>query len=541
MKIVKLFIMLIILVSFSCATSRGSLFENTAGKSSAASQTAVDTDTYFTDNTDTENDEGLTITSTPYGCDVFIDHEYMGTTPLTLTLDTGKYKIVVIKKGYYHEARWINYTSGENREIDFILKQITGYLYLETEPSGTKVKADGSILDEGVNELPIGRYQIDADLFGYNHFSTRVFISEKETTKLFITMKPADFEFSDLRLTRSRFNPDNPSGLGLSRITFTVSTYGKGKLSIYSPSGDVVLTHLFPLFSDWNQSFTWKGRDGYGKPLADGTYKIVLTGKDESGERTDIKTAYAVIDHSIIIKNRNVFSGAAGTLFSPTPDLLPEGNLQVTLSSIGHIEGAVYRFPSTAALRITPWQGFETDISGGIIIQSPRDNDYIFSLSGKKEIIRSGEKNPFSLSGILKGTYTSTYIDTMYNFTGLSVSFPAGITSGPFTMVITPDITFSPYRASFFDEETSAGFYLMGYGRGAVLFDFGPVWTGISGSVRTIPFSEGFGIDYPVSAGIEFHWILPGTGIILSGYITGDFYSDGGYYISTGGGAGLIN
>ncbi|MBT3275299.1 MAG: S-layer protein, partial [Spirochaetales bacterium] len=74
-----------------------------------------------------------------------------------------------------------------------------------------------------------------------------------------------------------------------------------------------------------------------------------------------------------------------------------------------------------------------------------------------------------------------------------------------------------------------------------ILLDLGEFTAGLSGAVRTIPFNTGFGIDLPVSAGLEAHWLLPGTQIILSGYLTGEFAAENNFYLMAGGGIGIIN
>jgi len=547
MKFLKLTIIFLIFLSFGCATSAGNLFK-TIVKDSSLPHTTKHSESNtgtgnWTDTTDTSSEQqGLTIITTPTGSNVYLNNDFVGTSPVTLNPETGRYKLTVEKKGYYRETQWIDFSQNETREIDFTLKRLTGYLYIDTTPRDVTLRANGIPLQEGVNELPVGTYHIDAEYFGYESYNTDILITKRATTKIFIKLKPAVFNFSGLTPSRKVFNPDNPAGLGQSAIKFTVSTYGTGNLSILSQSKRVVLSHSFPLFTDWNQKFTWNGKNNFGKPLGNGTYTVVLTGENRDGTITDTKSTVITIDRSIIIKVRSLFSGASGTLYAPTPDTLPMGNFQFDLSSLGHNDSYGYLFPTSASLRFSPLPQFETDLSGGIIIQSPTDNTYFFSLSGKKELIRTKTTAPFNLSTVVKGTYLlGTNSDTMTNFTGLSVSFPAGITLGPVSLIVTPDIIFSPFRISYTSEASPAGFNLWGYGRSAIILDLGPIWTAFSGSVRSAPFSEGFTVDYPLSAGWEVHWILPDTGIILSGYLSGEFNPVNGLYLNAGGGVGFIN
>ncbi|RKX88760.1 MAG: hypothetical protein DRP59_11875 [Spirochaetes bacterium] len=538
-KLSIIFIIVLSAVFFGCATSSGTLFKDTVqSKSTSKTDNSRDESSSYTEPEDPE--EGLTITSDPSGAEVYVDRSYQGKTPLTLTLESGRYRVTLKKEGYYSKSRWVEYTEGALVNINFPLKQITGYLYLTAYPPETEVEAASFDLSQGVNELPIGKYTINADLFGYDHFSTDVTIHEKSTTNLIIHMQPSRFSFSPLNLTRKVFNPDNPAGLGTSRITFTVTTYGKGMLSIMSDDGTTIRKHQFEPFSTWEQGFTWNGKDSRGRTVPDGSYRITLSGVDSRGVEKDTETAVIRVDHSLIIKDRNSFSGASGTMFTPTPDTLPMGSFQVDIGSTGHVENSGYRFPTSVALRVVPYGKLEADVTGGIIIQSPADNGYFAGIALKKELIPAGS-SPFSLSLIAKGSYLfGTNTDSMTNFTGISVSLPAAVTFGPVTLSAAPDILLSPFRISYESDAYPAGFYLYGYGRGAVIVDFGSAWLALSGALRTTYREGKLNIDYPAYAGGELHWILPGTGVIVSGFISGEMDLDAGYFINAGGSLGLI-
>jgi hypothetical protein len=57
----------------------------------------------------------LSLTSNPTGADVYVDDDFAGKTPCTLTLDTGKHKVKVIAKGY--ETWWKELKVQEGSEI----------------------------------------------------------------------------------------------------------------------------------------------------------------------------------------------------------------------------------------------------------------------------------------------------------------------------------------------------------------------------------------------------------------------------------------
>jgi len=123
----------------------------------------------------------------------------------------------------------------------------------------------------------------------------------------------------------------------------------------------------------------------------------------------------------------------------------------------------------------------------------------------------------------------------VYNFTGISSGIPVSLSTGHVSFVASPELTVSPYRASSSNTEYSSGYYIFAYGRGAVILDLNSVWIGISGVVRTTPFNRGFEVDPPFSAGGELSWIIPNTGIVLSGFITAETDNGLEYHINAGG------
>ena len=535
MKRINSFILVFSIVSVvffgtGCMTSNGSLFSD-----------VVSSDTE--DIKEEEEDPGLTIRTSPLWCDVYISDSYAGISPVTELLPPGNYRITVEKEGYYTATEWVNYTEGDSVEIYIDLDPITGFLNINTEYPKIKISTGWDKLDNGINELQIGRHLIEAELFGYEPWETYVEISENRTTALSIDLTPASFRFSSLFVSRKAFNPSNPAGLGESRISFDVTTYGTGELEIFSTSGESILIHNFPSFTKKDQGFSWNGNDSYGKRLPDGEYRIVVTGRDPDGNNPEHKETTITIDSSLIIRIRNTFSGVSGTLFCPTPDILPKDSFQLALAGPGHIDAVSgdYRFPVILGTRFVPVKDLEISGQAGVIIQKPASESYIFSVSAKKAILPGRDYKPVELSGTLKGTYLyDMYTDTQTNFTGLSGGVTASVSAGPVALVIAPEITVSPVKVSY-SSTPDPGFYIWGYGRAALLLDMGATMIGVSAALRTTTFDEGISIDYPFSAGIELHWLIPGTGMFITGIVSGEFSNPDNYYINAGGGIGIIN
>ena len=512
-------------------TSSGTLFEDVVSTNSDTKETEYN-----------KEDPGLTIRTSPYWSDVCINDSYLGISPVTELLPSGSYRITVKKEGYYPATEWVNYTENDSVTLDIDLEPITGFLEIETDNSEINLSTSGNILYPGQNELQIGNYIITAEQFGYETLEKKVTVLENQTTNIDIHLNPATFKISYLFVDRKIFNPENPAGLGESRLSFEVTNYGTGELEIFSSEGNSILKHRFQSFNQKNQGFTWNGKDSRGNKLSDGIYRIKIKGKDLNGENASEKEAVVAIDSSLHIRVRSIFNGVSGALFSPSPDILPPGSFQLSLNGLGHIDAISgnYRFPVILGVRTVPVKDMEISAQAGAIIQKPLAESYIFSVSAKKAILPSRNFKPFELSGILKATYLyNTFRDTQANFTGLSTGLSASLSAGPLTFVLAPEFTVSPYGVVY-PGTTDLGFYIWAYGKTAVILDWGPVMIDISASFRTTSFDRGFSIDYPFSTGIELNYLIPGTGMFVTGIVSGEFRGSDNY-INAGGGIGIIN
>ena len=549
MKIITKTIALFFVFSFafllpSCMTSNGTLFDDVVSTDSDSTDSnSSDSDSDSNKTNYDKEEPGLTIQTLPYLSDVYINDDYSGISPVTKLLPTGSYRITVEKEGYYSSTEWVNYTENKSVIVDIDLKPIIGFLQIETDNLEISLSTNDDKLYPGQNELQIGNYLVTAKQFGFEPLNEKVTILENKTTNLDIKLKPATFKISSFFVDRKNFNPENPAGLGESRLAFEVTNFGTGELEIFSPEGNTVLKHNFGSFKQKDQAFTWNGKDRSGNILPDGTYKIVIKGKDLNGENISRKETSVTIDSSLYIRVRSIFNGVSGTLFAPSPDILPPGSLQLSLNGLGHIDSTSgnYRFPIILGIRTVPVKDMEISGQAGAIIQKPLTESYIFSVSAKKAILPSRNFKPLELSGTLKGTYLyNTFRDTQTNFTGLSAGLSASVSAGPLAFILAPELTVSPYGISY-SGTTDLGFYIWAYGKTAVILDLGPAMIGISAAFRTTSFNKGVNLDYPFSAGVELNYLIPGTGMFITGIVSGEFSSSDNYYVNAGGGIGIIN
>jgi hypothetical protein len=79
------------------------------------------------------------------------------------------------------------------------------------------------------------------------------------------------------------------------------------------------------------------------------------------------------------------------------------------------------------------------------------------------------------------------------------------------------------------------------YGRFGLLLDLSAFTVGTSVSLRSLRFDQGLGIDLPFQSALEAHWLIPGTQLILSASVAGDFTASDDFYLLGGVGLGILN
>ena len=552
-------IMLLCGLVFSCATSEGSLFETVVAVESSEDDDKGTTPPARPTKTGEEEEEpqsepeeaeeedeeevGIRIITNPEGALVFLNNVLVGQSPILIVPNSGSNKITVRKDGYYSESIWTTYTEDTLVVMEIGLEEITGYLFVDVEPKEADITLNGYGISRGVTELQIGQYSLRMRLFGYEEWRDTVRIHEKQTTEVRALLEKAEFRLTDLSTTRPVLNPKNPGSLGTTRFSFQVTNYGKGSFVVLDRDGEPLFSQELPEFTTWGQHLTWNGRDADGRPLPDGEYQAGIEAK---GRDTTVPSSILTpitIDSTAVISFRGGVSGISGTLFAPTPEVLPLRSFQLDGGIMGHYDQSlqVGRYPGFITVRAGVGGDTEIDVQGGLFIGPEESPPYTVGVGVKYLLPASGDA--FLLGANGKITYVgNTTIDTFVNYTGLSAGVSALLRSGPLSFFLSPDIVISPYTVSYVPgavQDWSIDLWM--YGRAGILMEFGPLSVGLSGAVRTTPFTSGFRIDLPFSAAAEVHWLIPGTQIVLSGYLAGEYAATNNYYVMGGGGIGIIN
>ncbi len=135
----------------------------------------------------------INIYSNPSGAQVYLNDEYQGTTPLTLMLLPGNYRVTLKKEGYLDYSTNIVVQEGRDREYTFNLQPAYGNLRIETEPRGASVYLDGTY--RGLTPLilyniPAKTYQLRIVYSGYQERIETIKVEPNRTTYLSYSLVP---------------------------------------------------------------------------------------------------------------------------------------------------------------------------------------------------------------------------------------------------------------------------------------------------------------------------------------------------------------
>lgn len=530
--------------------------ENGGGSTTAVGQGRTGTSSSSSETIGDSEEPALEVRSDPSGASVYINDSFSGTTPLTVNeLDPGEYRVAVRAEGYYERVQWIRIGEQERVTLEVELRQITGRLSLSVTPGGAQISVDGTTRSDLEVELPVGRHTVRVRKFGYETETRQVTIRENRTTALSVELSRAPFRLEQLSPSRRVVNPENPGRLGEVAIGFRVSAPGRGTLRMLDESGRVVHERELGPFETWEQRVTWRPAGPGGENLPDGTYEIALTGSGmDSVEGSDSATAFVEVSRSARIRYRTLWSGLSGTLYAPTPEVLPEGSVQLSLHAAGH-EGTVtadetlLRVPTQIGFRLPLSGSGEINASGTAYLYNDAARNRLQGTVGLKWQLFQTEKvvrtqGAVAARGTLHSATASGSLaapDTLTDYAGLSLNAPALIGTNRLSLVFVPELHFGPAAVRYGNATPAdAGWRFWGYGRSALLLDWGPMSGALSAAVRTVPFDEGLDIEKPFALGAEAHWLIPDTLVELSFIAAAEVFSPEDWYVMAGGGLGII-
>jgi hypothetical protein len=135
--------------------------------------------------------------------------------------------------------------------------------------------------------------------------------------------------------------------------------------------------------------------------------------------------------------------------------------------------------------------------------------------------------------------YAGSNTDTLTNFVGAGLAVPVLAAFPPVHLVLSPELFVSGTTVAYGTEVPESGPNVWAYGRSGAFVDWGEIILGASVAVRSRPFTDSLGIDFPVAGGLEAHWMIPGSYAYVSAMVSGEFFATG-YYLMGGGALGFI-
>jgi len=138
------------------------------------------------------------VTSTPSGANLYLDGDYLGTTPKTINeASVGNHALNLTKSGYSPYTASVNVVAGQTTNVNGNLTLIppptpsTGSIYVTSTPSGANLYLDGDYLGttpKTINETSVGNHALNLTKSGYHPYTTSVNVVAGQTTNVNATL-----------------------------------------------------------------------------------------------------------------------------------------------------------------------------------------------------------------------------------------------------------------------------------------------------------------------------------------------------------------
>jgi hypothetical protein len=148
----------------------------------------------------------FTVDSTPKECQVFIDEDPHGVTPLSLTLEEGKHNIRLEKSGFVIQEETITVDRGKKYEKHYTLKQLLGGLNITTIP------ADATVY---INNRSCGNSPVLVEGLASGKYTIKVTKNNFDTQQVVLVVDPGRITNKSFKLSRNTGGMDlvvNPPG-----------------------------------------------------------------------------------------------------------------------------------------------------------------------------------------------------------------------------------------------------------------------------------------------------------------------------------------
>lgn len=270
-----------------------------------------------------EWETGIYVSCNISGASIYLDGEYKGTTPLLITgMEPGKYRLEVTKSHYSTDTSYVYLNEGNVREARCYLEKISGFLSVDSNPSGASIYCDGNLMSSRYIELDEGKHTVSAKKFGYNTRTETVYIKRNMESYATLELTEAAFEITYAAAERNVFNPKNHGVLGSMVMDFSVTAPGSGIVEISDETGRVVYSENISFYS-WNQSMEWIGTDFQDLIVEDGVYTATLRVNDITDSfKFSVDSSIIYPMHTITPDGLGIGSVASAKLYPKSSFLL---------------------------------------------------------------------------------------------------------------------------------------------------------------------------------------------------------------------------
>ena len=143
----------------------------------------------------------LTVVSTPEQARVFLDNDYQGKTPVTVSATPGSHELRVELAGHAPVTRSVSLANGAENTEEFNLASVLGRLEVITTPPGAKISIDGKAVGTtkaqgesprsqilSLENIAAGEHSVMAHLDGYQDVSRHITVKASDTGKLYLKL-----------------------------------------------------------------------------------------------------------------------------------------------------------------------------------------------------------------------------------------------------------------------------------------------------------------------------------------------------------------
>lgn len=145
----------------------------------------------------------LKVVSSPEQARVFIDNDYQGKTPLTVSAASGQHEVRIELAGHAPLTRTVTLENGGEATEEFQMESVLGRMEITTTPPGAKISIDGKAVGStrsmggdakrsqilAVESVTVGEHSVVAHLDGFQDVSRTLTVKAKETGKLFLRLQ----------------------------------------------------------------------------------------------------------------------------------------------------------------------------------------------------------------------------------------------------------------------------------------------------------------------------------------------------------------